>query len=238
MRSVVILCFLLLGSSLGEEQNRRRFMTGIMEGIGSTAGQGLDLFNNAVKYGTGLTGDAVQSGTDIGKMGVAAGASLSSQALGEGVDIGKQALDIVKTVSGLIPGVSLPVGLATSLAQWGLNLGDKVGQKGIKASSGLGHVGLDYANEMTKLTTGTLENLSSAGTGLTKDTIKTGLNILSNLFNTGVDATKEFIPGNDNPVNQVPQPVLVPEPIHPKATPITEKPPSKGVGSYLKGFFG
>nr|BAI50826.1 hypothetical protein Td21 similar to hemolysin-like secreted salivary protein 3 [Triatoma dimidiata] len=201
---------LLVGTSLGQNPGNDRILNNVLRTAGDVVNRPLDLNHEQVKLTIKLVDSGLEHGTNLGKMGVAAGTTLSSQGLGGSVDIGKQSLDLVGTVSEIVPGSQiLPVRYVTDGGKTVLDVGNNVGQKSIKGASVLGNEVLDKTKTVTKITTGTIENLSSARTRLAKDTVSTSLDAVANVLNTGVDAFRAIVPGFSQ---AVPEPTAKPEP--------------------------
>nr|BBA30644.1 Pc60, similar to hemolysin-like [Panstrongylus chinai] len=206
---------LLLGTSLGQQYGSNRTLNKVLGNVGNVVNQGIDLEHERVKLTTKLTNSGVEHGTNIGKMGVAAGATLSSQGLGGGTDLAKEGLELVGTVGEIIPGAGVPVNYVTEAGKTGLTIVNNLGQKGIKVTTHLGNQALDNTKTITKIASGTVENFSSARTGVAKETVSTGLNALANVLNTGMDAGMALVPGTTTQPNESPensQPVSEPAP--------------------------
>uniref|UniRef100_A0A224XWU4 Hemolysin-like secreted salivary protein n=1 Tax=Panstrongylus lignarius TaxID=156445 RepID=A0A224XWU4_9HEMI len=217
-------CSLLLGTSLGQGDGNDRVLNQVLKNVGDVVNQGVGLPHEKVALTTRLANSGLEHGANIARMGVAAGTTLSSQGLRGGTDIGKQSLDLVGTISEIAPGGSV-ARYVTDAGKKGLDISHNLGQKGIKGTNYVGNEVIDKTKTLTTITTGTLENLSSAGTGLTQETVSTGLNAVANVGNTIMDAATALIP------RTAPQPNAIPEiPPVPKAEPAPTPEPN-GISS-------
>uniref|UniRef100_E2J785 Hemolysin-like secreted salivary protein n=1 Tax=Triatoma matogrossensis TaxID=162370 RepID=E2J785_9HEMI len=206
-------CSLLLGTSLGQDGNDR-YLNQMLGSAADLANQGVDVLQGRDKLINQLTGSAVEHGTNLGKMGVAAGTTLASKGLGGAADLGKGSLDLTGTVVEIVPGTELlPVRTVTDAGKTGVTVLNNIGQKGIESVGYLGNEVLDKTNTITKITTGTLDNLSSARAAITKDTVSTTANAAANLLHTLGDAAGAFMPGGSTETNEILEiPNALPEP--------------------------
>nr|ABR27952.1 hemolysin-like secreted salivary protein 3 [Triatoma infestans] len=229
--ALLFFCSLLLATSLGQ-YGYDRTLNQAFGRIADVVNQGVEVAQEKTRLTTQLTNSALEHGTNLGKMGVAAGTTLTSKGLGGVSDIGKQGLDLTGTVVEIVPGAELlPVRTVTDAGKTGVTVLNNIGQKGIKSTNYLGSEVLDKTKTITKITTGTVDNLSSAGTAITKETVSTAANAVANLLNTGVDAFRAFMPGGSTETNEIldiPQPelpkVAEPEPENKIAEHVTPPP--------------
>uniref|UniRef100_A0A023FCP8 Putative hemolysin-like secreted salivary protein 3 n=1 Tax=Triatoma infestans TaxID=30076 RepID=A0A023FCP8_TRIIF len=223
--ALLFFCSLLLATSLGQYGNDRT-LNQVFGGVADVVNQGVEVAQEKTRLTTQLTSSAVEHGTNLGKMGVAAGTTLTSKGLGGVSDIGKQGLDLADTVVEILPGGEfVPTSYVTGAGKTALTVVNNIGQKGIKSTNSLGSEVLDKTKTITKITTGTVDNLSSAGTAITKETVSTAANAVANLLNTGVDAFRAFMPGGSTETNEI---LDIPE-VNPKQPKIAEPIPENKI---------
>uniref|UniRef100_T1I074 Uncharacterized protein n=1 Tax=Rhodnius prolixus TaxID=13249 RepID=T1I074_RHOPR len=163
--------------------------------FGNVTGQGTDVIRDAVTSAAKLILSGVDHTTNLATLVVTAVATIKSQVLTGGSSLGIQALQLADTVGEIIPLGEMPMKLATAVGKVSMEAVNSVGQQTVKSGLDVEGTVVNVIEQATKYTTGTLRNLSAAGTGFIKSAVSSMLKGVGGVLDAGLDAVKKVISG-------------------------------------------